>query len=209
MNRYFKMLATILFFVAMTTSLMAQRNKDVDAALDDKSPLSKLYLGSYVGFGYSNGWQLDFSPGVGYRLTDWLIAGGGLNYSFGSQFDNFAQNDKITTTLIGPRAFAKFNVFQNYYAIADYSYNTFRVKYKDAQGNPQPIFVSYCEDNPNDPQCFNRNEHNMNLGAGYATQFGEGFGVYSEILIDVLFDRAHSPKPAPYSFRFGFFYTFR
>lgn len=216
MKRNLRLLGIIFFALFIgTVSASAQKNKDVDEALDDKSKVSGLYVGSYVGFGYSNGWRLEFTPGVGYKLTDWLIAGAGLTYSYGSRFDYQVRNDKLSTTLIGPRVFAKANFYREFYGIAEYQYHTFSVKYRDASGNVNNNAVQYCQDcdpsNPNcNNNCVNKNESALFLGAGYANQFGEGFGMYTDVIIDVLYgqNRLNSPRSTPYTIRIGVFYVF-
>ncbi len=215
MKKNLKLLTWVVaaLFIFATTA-QGQRNSEVDDALDDKSKLKGLHVGSYVGFSYNNGWLLDFSPGVGYAVKDWLILGAGINYSYSSTFDYFAQNDKVTSRTIGPRVFAKANVFSQFYAVAEYQYQSFNVKYRDPLGNVQDNVVNFCEDcdptvDPNCAEnCFNRTESALFLGGGYSSSFGERLGFYTEFIIDVLYDRINSPRNSPYTVRVGVFYTF-
>ncbi len=179
--------------------VQAQKDDDIDddveAALDDESKVSGLTVGSYLGFGYSNGWQIEFSPEVGYKLFDFLIPSAGFTYSYVEQFLSQNTNDKQFATLVGPRVNLKAKVFGQFYAIAEYQFLTYNWKYKDNFGNVTPIEKS--------------SENAFFLGAGYSSSFGEGFGIYSDFIFDVLYDRINSPRPAPYTFRFGVFYTFK
>ncbi len=199
----------MIFFAS--TAMAQDDDETIDDAFSGGNKFSNIYVGSYVGFGYSNGWQLDFSPGVGYKIKDWLIAGGGLNYSYASAFDISQRGDKITSTTIGPRIFAKGNVFQQFYAIGEFQYLINKFKYTDAQGNKSDA-VNFCEDCAGDPNCletcYNKSETALYVGAGYASEFGKGMGFYTEFIIDVLYDRLRSLRPSPYTVRIGIFYTF-
>lgn len=193
MNRYFKFIAITLFALVLSISLSAQRNKDVDDALNDKSKVSGLHVGSYVGFGYANGWQLEFAPGVGYRVFDFLIVEAGVNYSYTEQFFSNASNDKQYATLFGPRVGIKGNIYGQFYGLAEYQLQSFRLKQR-VNGTVTTFEKS--------------SENLMYLGAGYTNNFGQGVGFYTDFVFDVLYDRVTSPRSTPYSIRFGVFYTF-
>lgn len=196
MKRNFRLLGIIFFVLfVFSVSASAQRNKDVEDALDDKKKVSGLHLGSYVGFGYSNGWQLDFSPGVGYRPVKWLLVEGGVTYAYTQQFLFSNSNARQVASLIGPRVGIKGNVFRQFYALAEYQHLKFTAKEKDNNGNVVYTFPS-------------ASENIFYLGAGYSSSFGEGFGLYTDFVFDVLYDRVNSPRSTPYTIRIGAFYTF-
>jgi hypothetical protein len=196
MKRNFRLLSIIFFALFIfSVSAFAQKNKDVDEALDDKNKVSGLHLGSYVGFGYSNGWQLDFSPGIGYRPLKWLIVEGGITYAYTQQFLYTNSNDRQVASLIGPRIGIKGNFYRQFYGLAEFQYLSFKAKQKDGNGNVVYTF----------PSDF---EKILYLGAGYSSSFGDGFGLYTDFIFDVLYDRVNSPRSTPYSIRVGAFYTF-
>ena len=190
----------LLFLAAMlfaTTAFGQRGNKDdVDDALDDTSPLAGLTFGSYIGMGFSNGWQIEASPGVGYKLADFVIVGGGLSYTYASQYANNVNRDKYTQNLIGPRAYAQFNVFNQIYLMGEYQYLLSTIRFDPEIGD------KYVIDDGT--------ESVMLLGGGYSSSFGEGFGFYTEFMFNVLWKRSTATDPTytqPYSIRIGVFYT--
>lgn len=194
MNRFVKVLGVVFFALLLSTSLSAQKNKDVDDALNDKSKLSKFHVGSYVGGSYNNGWQLEFAPGVGYKVFDFLIVEVGVNYAYSQQFLNQTNNDRQVASLFGPRVGVKGNVYQQFYGVAEFQYQRFNAKLKNSNGDVLSSFRSA--------------ENIFYLGAGYSSSFGQGVGFYTDFIYDVLYDRLNSPRAAPFSIRFGVFYTF-
>ncbi len=215
MKKNLKLMGGIFILLLFFAQAAIAQDDDVDSALDDSSKLKGLHVGSYFGLNYNNGWYLEFSPGAGYKITDWLIAGGGLSYFYASSFDFNQRGDKISSTAIGPRLFVKANVFSQFYAIGEYQFQSYKSKYKDASGNVVTNF-GFCQDcDPNSPNyescianCSNKNESVLYLGGGYTSQFGKQLGFYTEFIIDVLYDRLHSPRSSPYTVRVGVFYTF-
>lgn len=194
MKRNFRLLGIVFFAMfVFSVSASAQRDRDVDDALDDKSKVSGLHLGSYVGFGYSNGWQLDFSPGVGYRPLKWLLVEGGVTYAYTESFFSSVNNDKDFASLIGPRVGVKGNFYGQFYGLAEFQYLTYTWKQKI---------------NGNVSELGKFNEKLFYVGAGYSSSFGDGFGLYTDFIFDVLYDRVNSPRSAPYTIRIGAFYTF-
>lgn len=212
MNQFLKMMGMFcLVMLLAVPSVSAQRSKkkNIEKALDDRSRLSGLHLESGLSVSYRNGWQLAVSPAAGYRVKKWLILGAGLNYSYSERYDFRTRNDKLTSTFMGPRAFARVNVANGFYGLLEYQYNTFTAKYRDAQGNVQTNVVDYCGTTNSSANCIHKHKSAVYLGAGMTQTFGQGFGIFYELILDVLFDRQHSPnKVAPYEIRFGVAYTF-
>lgn len=194
MNHYVRIVGILFFALLLSTGLSAQRNKNVDDALNDKNPLSNFHVGSYVGLGYNNGWQLEFAPGVGYKVFDFLIVEGGINYAYSQQFFNRSTNERQVATLIGPRIGVKGNFYQQFYGLAEFQYQAFKAKLKNNDGTVVNSFSS--------------SENIFYLGVGYSSSFGQGVGFYTDFVFDVIYDRINSPRPAPYGIRFGVFYTF-
>lgn len=221
---YLRVLGVLLFTIVLSTGLSAQKNKDVDDALSDKNKLQGFYVGSYVGFGYANGWQIDFSPEVGYKVKDWLMVGAGLTYSYSQSFQNyrlfdnanssFIDTDKTITAIIGPRISVKANFYQQFYGVVNYEYLTHKVKFKGPDGNltldevQDQFDVGYVEDGCTTGNCFNKHENVLYLGGGYTSSFGEGFGFYTEFIVDLLYDNRNSPRNSPLAARIGLFYAF-
>ena len=195
MNRFARILGVVFFALLLSTGLSAQKNKDVDDALNDKSKLSKWHVGSYVGGSYNNGWQLEFAPGIGYKVFDFLIVEAGINYSYSQQFLSSVTNDRQVASLIGPRIGVKGNIYSQFYGLAEFQHLSFKAKQKDGNGNVTYTFPS-------------ASENLLYLGAGYSNSFGQGVGFYTDFIYDVLYDRLNSPRAAPFSIRFGVFYTF-
>ncbi|MGB1217782.1 MAG: hypothetical protein ACPG5P_07885 [Saprospiraceae bacterium] len=202
MKREFIIFGLALFSIMLiSTEGYSQKRKkkkdEVSEALDDRSKLSGLTVGSYVSFGFSNGWQLEAQPGVGYKIADFLIAGVGMNYTYASRFVNDGTRSKTEATLIGPRVYAQFNVFGPVYLMGEYQQLYFNGKYKDGIGNIL--------------QREKGSDSAFLLGGGYTQAFGEGFGVYTDFMFNVLWKQSIPGDPTytlPYTVRFGLFYTF-
>lgn len=167
---------------------------------DEKVPFSnRLVLGGTFGLGFSNGWFINVSPTVGYRITDNLIAGVGGTYIF-SQFRDNVYGVRYNMNVYGGNVFGRYAPFattdisflSNLYLHGEYQHLFFEQKIKNGQG---VIIDSYKTDAPG-----------LLLGGGYTTNFGRGPAFNVDVLYNVLWTQQTSPYPSPLLIRAGFSY---
>ena len=159
----------------------------------DNQILEKLVFGGNVGGGYANGWNINISPTVGYRVTNTTIAGLGVSYIY-SDFNSPFFANRSTFNVTGGRLFVQQLLFQNLYAQAEYEYLDYSLKIRSSDGRV------LSESSGQAPGLL--------LGGGYTTSFGYGLGFNMEILYNVLYQVGVSPYPSPFIIRGGLMYGF-
>lgn len=182
----FLMLAMVSF--AQTAEVETPKSKDNDGSI-----LKKMVFGGNVGAGYANGWNVNLSPTVGYKLTQSTIAGVGISYSY-ADFNSAYFSNRTTYNTTGGRIFAQQLLFQNLYAHAEYEYLTYEIKVRTTDGR---IVNQY-----------NASAPGFLLGGGYASSFGYGVGFTTEVLYNVLYRSGISPYASPLVIRGGLMYGF-
>ncbi len=80
----------------------------------------RLYAGGDGGLQLGTITIIQANPQVGYKITDALSAGFAINYSY----YHWAEY-QYTTTAYGGELFSRLFVFQNFYAIGTYGFNSF------------------------------------------------------------------------------------
>lgn len=156
--------------------------------------LDRLVFGGNLGGGYANGFNINVSPTVGYRITNTTIAGVGVSYIY-SDFTNRWDGLRWTQNVTGGRLFAQQLLFQNLYARGEYEYLAFTAKIRDDSG-----------------RILNESElevPGLLFGGGYSTQFGgSGLGFTFEVLYNILYKAENSPYPSPLVIRGGLMFGF-
>lgn len=186
-----KKYSLLSLFVLLTATLsFAQSGEETD---EDNKILQRLVFGGNVGGGYANGWNINVSPTVGYRLTNTTIAGAGVTYIY-SDFRNTWTGLRSTFNVTGGRLFAQQLLFQNLYARAEYEYLYFEVKERASDGRVLRTFESQAP--------------GILLGGGYTSRFGRGLGFTVEALYNVIYRADTSPYPSPLIIRGGFMVGF-
>ena len=121
------------------TALFAQTSgnengyEEVDEDEDpfEESWKDKLVFGGSIFPGYSNGWILEMTPMVGYKVTKSTIAGVGVNYSYRGFNDPYGRYS-LSNRIFGGRAFVMQDLFYGAFAQVEYDYNYLVYKEKDA-----------------------------------------------------------------------------
>lgn len=184
--------AFILLCLMISFMTFAQEEEEKDDG--NETPfIEKLVFGGNVGGGYANGWNINLSPTVGYRLTNSTIAGVGVSYIY-SDFNNPFFNERSTFNVTGGRLFVQQLLFQNLYAQAEFEYLNYSLKLRTSDGRV------LSESSGRAPGLL--------LGGGYTTSFGYGLGFNMEILYNVLYQVGVSPYPSPFIIRGGLMYGF-
>ncbi len=157
---------------------------------DDQEWLKNLVVGGSIFPGYSNGWILEVSPLVGYRVTPSTIFGVGFNYFYRDiRYPNLPSYGKDVYNISGARAFVMQDFFQDFFAQMELDYNFARYRQVDPFDN-----IVY-QDNWESPGFL--------LGLGYK-QGDYRFSYNLSVMYDVLYDGIESTRNSPLVFRASF-----
>jgi hypothetical protein len=132
-------IAFIVMLLGFNTVLFAQTDgsesgyEEVDDEEDpfDESWTNKLVFGGGVFGMYSNGWILEFTPMIGYKVTNKTIAGVGANYSYQSFNDPYSAASE-SNRIYGGRAFVMQDLLYNVFAQVEYDYNYLTYRERDS-----------------------------------------------------------------------------
>ena len=148
----------------------------------------KLFLGGNVGFqAGAASTSVYLAPMLGYKLADDVMVGVGTSYLFLRQrIVSPTYNELFSTHVFGGSVFARYFVFENMFAHAEYevlnlsTYDSFNSR---------------------------KNIGSLLAGGGYMQQIGEHFATNFSILW-AFNQSAYSPYNSPLVIRPGFFYVF-
>lgn len=190
------MVILVVSFSVNVTMAQTDRDDDYDdnrseySDRDDNEWLRNVVVGGSIFPGYSNGWILEVSPLVGYRVTPSTTFGVGFNYFYRDvRFPNLPGSGKDVYNTYGGRAFVMQNFFQDFFAQVELDYNFARYRQIDAFDN-----ITF-QDNWEAPGFL--------AGLGY-TQGNQRFSYNIAALYDILFDDFQSTRSSPLVFRASF-----
>lgn len=186
-----KNILAYLLIIAMATThnLVAQRreinkpqNKTAEKSTENTGKFDKEKLviepnisGSFgSGSGFSSGF-FQFSPMIGYRITDKFVPSAGPSY-------NFIASNGYSLHQLGASARARYYPFNSLFVTGQY-------QYLRALGNSL-LSDSY------------RNVNRFPIGAGYHQRIGSG-GAYIELLYDILYKKDKSLYGSPLIYQVG------
>jgi hypothetical protein len=86
-------------------------------AQDESGSKGTFYIAPDFGLMLGTVNRIEISPALGYCITDRLSIAGGFKYEFYSETRLYASQYPVKTSIFGPRAFARYTVFEN---IGDY-----------------------------------------------------------------------------------------
>jgi hypothetical protein len=135
-------IAFIVMLLGFNTALFAQtdgRERGYEEVDDEEDPFEeswkdKLVFGGSIFPGYSNGWILEMTPMIGYKITNSTVAGVGINYSYRSFNDPYGRYS-FTNRIYGGRAFVMQDLAYGAFAQIEADYNYLTYKEKDAFDN--------------------------------------------------------------------------
>ncbi|MBI1184084.1 hypothetical protein GC194_07425 [bacterium] len=95
-------------------------NKSTTTNDDEENPWSihKFYTGGNFGLQLGSNSYFELSPCLGYKVTEKLWPGVGINYQYYSQKDQ--SGNRISQSIVGWRAFSSYQVLDNIVAYAEY-----------------------------------------------------------------------------------------
>jgi hypothetical protein len=161
--------------------------------------LKNFFVGSGLSFQFwGNQFRTDILPYFGYRIGDILAPAVGFSYIYAYNFQ-----DRTSMHVYGPRALLRLRPFKNFRALEGiYLQGEYEYLVVDAE---DPY---YNPNNPNGNPKFQRfYQPRTNVGFGYTSNFGKGFGVTSEILFD-LYSLNNRSLFTPFIYRVTFYYGF-
>ncbi len=160
----------MLFFIA--ASVDAQRNST--RSQEEEKWTDRIVFGGGVGVSFFNGWNINLSPNVGYKITDQFWAGIGLDYYYGSY--KYSSDFKDNFSVVGPKVFALYYITRELnigteFAYYDYTYTQISNGIKTKTNDEQNSWL---------------------IGGGYTQRMGGRAGVRLELFYDVLYDETNS-----------------
>lgn len=156
-------LVSIMTFVSLQAQIQIDRpQRPVAQEPEEEKWSDRLFVGGGLGVSFFNGWYINVSPYIGYRVTDRFWAGIGLDYFYVS--DNFYD---FSYSVIGPKAFALYYVIPEVNLGIEASNYFFTGDARERWGSGQTRLL---------------------LGGGYTQFFNNRGGIRLELYYDVLYD---------------------
>lgn len=151
-----------------------------------------LFVGGNLLLEFGTTTAIGVSPLVGYKITDNLSAGVAGNYIYLSELDYY--NNRYKTSVYGGALFAKYKVFQNVFAYAEYGFTSYETSAIEINNR---VLINYRINVPD-----------FLVGGGYAQEIGNNS--YFEILVayDLLYNPPYSYSFSPVVIRPGFVFGF-
>jgi len=155
---------------------------------------SKLIIGGNITLSYgTDAYVYGIAPMVGYQFGRNFSAGislgyqnSGYNITFVDQYGNTDQTQKTTESIINPGIWGRYFFYRSMYAIANFEYDL--IGYKEADQYFDQFGNSISTVNTN----LNVTAPCLLLGIGVREKIGGRFGVYMELMYDVL-QQQYSP----------------
>lgn len=160
-----------------------EEEEDEDFYEDRYNWKQGIVIGGSIFPAYSNGWILELSPLVGYKITGTTIIGVGFNYYYRDIRYTYG---KDVFNVYGGRAFVIQDVLPQFFAQMEVDYNFAKYTERD------PFNTIVYQDNWEAPGFL--------LGLGYK-QGDEHFSYNFSALYDLQFDQFSSTRSSPLVFR--------
>lgn len=120
-RRGYGVLVLLLFFLMMPAFVMAAgKEKQKDKKKEKAEIPRRIYFGGNLGLQFGTITDIMVSPMVGYRFTPRLNAGVGFTYEY---YQDNTWNPRYTTSLYGPRVFARYLAIASFSNILPVNYN--------------------------------------------------------------------------------------
>ena len=147
----------------------------------------RLVVGGSILPAYANGWYLDVSPIIGYRLTNSTIFGVGLTYSYRNIRDRYSNISKRIINTFGGNAFVMQYLLPNVFGQVEVDYS----------------FLRYHELDPFDNLIYEEfaRAPGFLIGGGYK-EGNDYFSYNVTIMYDLLLN-VNSTRNSPWVFRGG------
>jgi len=179
---------------------------DDNQASEDIKPIKErkpfnpegMFVGSGMGLFIGSAFVIDVSPHVGYRVGEFFAVGVGVPYMYAYELVN-----RRSHHIYGIRGFARLR------PLGGVSAGFLSSVY--LHGEADQLISASQNIASSTPRFLQRSGPSINVGAGFTSNFGKGWGFTTEFLINVL---AYSPNFAgttlgpPFQYRAGIYYGF-
>ena len=169
------LLLSILIFISLHAD--AQRRTNHSSNDDETKWTDRIVFGGGIGIGYTNGWNINVTPNVGYKVTDQFWAGLGVDYYYVSW--RFDSQNKDKFSVVGPKAYALYYITPEINLGTEFSHN----------------FYTRTDITNGITQKQKEEQNSWLIGGGYTQRMGGRAGIRLELYYDVLYDESN---------RFGF-----
>lgn len=167
-------LGILVLCLIFSLSLYGQQSKRANG--DENQWTSRIVVGGGIGAGYNNGWNINVSPEIAYKVTDRFWPGIGLDYNYVSYRYDSENKDKFS--VFGPKAFAVYYITPQLNAGTEY------------------VFYNYTRNQIFNgiPQKTKESQQSWLIGAGYTQRFGQDSraGIRAELYYDVFYQEGSS-----------------
>lgn len=113
----------VVTFIGLSFSLSAQTDKEIQ---DNSSFLDRVFVGGNLGLQFGDITNVQIAPIVGYRITNDLSAGIGLQYQYTK---NKRINPAIVSNNYGTSIFTRYRVKDPFFLQAEYEYLNYEVTF--------------------------------------------------------------------------------
>ncbi|MFI5151545.1 MAG: hypothetical protein ACHQRM_17595 [Bacteroidia bacterium] len=150
-----------------------------------KDILDKLYFGGNIGLDFPyNGFYVETSPFIGYKVSDKFSAGVSITYIHYDFKFPFPYGE-VRNEIYGGGVFGRYLIMENIFLQAETKF--INGYWQDGERSSiYPVLV----------------------GVGYRSRIGSRGSTFISALYDLNYDALHSPYPYPWIFNFGFGYGF-
>ena len=190
---------TYLFIFLSLSSLVTGQTRDNDYQdtteteddyYQDWNEISfkeKLVVGGNILPAYANGWYLDVSPIIGYKLSNSTIGGIGLTYFYRDIRNQYSNVSKRVINTYGARAFVMQYFLPNFFGQAEVDYSFLRYHERDQFNNV--IYQEFAK------------SPGFLVGGGYRE--GDDYFSYNFTVMYDLLLNTNSTRSSPWVFRGG------
>jgi len=157
-----------------------------------------MFIGSGMGLFIGSALVIDVSPHIGYRVGEIFAVGVGVPYMYGYELGN-----RRSHHIYGIRGFARLRPLGGV--------NAGFLSSVYLHGEAEQLTAASQNMASSTPRFIRRSGPSVNVGAGFTTNFGKGWGFTTEFLINIL---AYNPNFAartlgpPFQYRAGIYYGF-
>ncbi|ATL47337.1 hypothetical protein COR50_09225 [Chitinophaga caeni] len=178
-----KRLLTLAIILLLATQVSKAQYYKTDTVQRKGFDKSRLIVGGMLGLGFGDYTNINISPMVGYRFSQWISAGINVNFQYASsKTRDWGTNnvlDKYKYTVYGGGVWGRVHPFEFLYIHVQPEYNAISEK-QTVYTNPRQVFTA------------NYGAPSLLVGGGYMQAIGGNSYFTIGLLYDVLQD-ANSP----------------
>jgi hypothetical protein len=121
----------VILLIIISFNSFAQSANEIDEYSDFKE---RIFTGGNFGLSLGTGnTYIEVAPLVGYRFTNAFSAGGGFSYRYRNV--KVSNNLNISTTDYGLNLFSRYNVYDPFFAMAEYEFLNYEIPFSNGESN--------------------------------------------------------------------------